>query len=1303
MRYEGQKRWVAAWLCCMLLFAYAPAHSATLTSAPLVSGSSRNGMVRVHLSSMGNPSTLNITVSGSYTVNGVTTQTLGSGSTVTVNFNSSTGRLSLTANGTTTDMGSAFKLRRHATLGSNGLKIAQARVPSNLYPGDLSFVVQGSKLYVIAYVYIEDYLYGVLPYEMGNSSPLEALKAQAVCARTYTLRAMNGSSSRLYDVVDTTTDQVYSGTPSGNANCVAAVNATKGIVSMNGSDLTGTYYTASNGGQIESIKNIWGSTSYSYIRVKDDPYDYDNPDSRVKSFTVNASGSQSSTLQSLLNNKATSAFGSGATVTGVTGVVPHTPKYASPSRLYTKMDFTVTYTRNGTSGSGTLTFDIFNELESPLGMSIQTSDNELWTVRKTSSGFVVEARRYGHGTGLSQRGAMYMGELGYSYDQIMAFYFEGCKRVQYTFTSSILSAVVDGGTSSEIITPEEPAPLEEQTGCTGIVTLISSTATLPLRQSASSSGTVLATLTHGATVNVYGASGDYYLIGYGLLYGYVLKSSVSISGAVPSTTSVTPTQLAGYGTVNTDGLNLRETASTSGKIVTTIPQGTVLPLLSISNGWARTQYGRQTGYVMMDYIRSTSGYDTPVTDPTAVSADIKTATTLRISASTSAYAMASLAVGTEVAVLSSDASWSKIRYQKMTGYVPTAAITLTGHTTPQLADDAPGSGESYAYVASNTSLNLRASASTEAALIVEMPYGAQVIVESKGTTWCTLRYQGIRGYAMTQYLTFASDTPSGESGTWQARVTTVSGSLNLRKTATSNGTVLTTIPQNTVITITEKGTTWCKTTYNGREGYVMTCFLTFIEEAIPTATPTPTPAGEPTPTPALPSSLQARVTTVSGSLNLRASGQSGAKVLTTIPQNTVITVYEKGITWCMVTYAGEVGYVMTSFLTFLTDTPTPTSAPADEPTATPNPVTPTTYQARVTTVSGSLNLRISPQSNAKVLATIPQNMVITVLEKGMTWCQTTYNGYSGYVMTSFLTFLNGEATPTASPTPTPTPTVTVSPTPTASMIPSTGVQAQVITPSGSLNLRAAANDNAKVLATIPQYGIVDVLLQGMTWCQVAYDGETGFVMTSYLSFLSDTKTPQPSATPTQAPVQTSTPAPGGTTYTARVTTVSGSLNLRKTANDSAKVLITIPQNTLITVYEKGITWCYATYGSYTGYVMTKFLTFSTDGETPPAVVTPTPAPDTPTAPPASSGDSKYDERRDSTLRTLDKPVIGKVLSTDGSPLTLRKGCSTNATSLVKMPEDDYLLVIQLGEEWCYVQYEDKTGYCLTEYLQIYVP
>lgn len=1113
----------AVFCCAVLLLLCTPYAQATAPiAAPLTYGNTQNGMVRVYLSSLGNPATLKFTVHGSYTVNGSSSRSLQNGSTVTVQFNSSTGRLSLTINGSVSDMGTSFKLRRHATSGENGLTIAQGRVPANLYPGDFHFLVRGSagsyKLYVIAYIYMEDYLYGVLPYEMGNSSGLEALKAQAVAARTYTMRAMSAAASNLYDVVDTTADQVYSGTPSGNGNCKAAVDATKGIVLKYGDAFTATYYTASNGGQTESIKNAWGTTSYPYLTVKDDPYDLANTSSRKNSFTVNASGSQSNTaLGTLLNQKASAKFGAGAYVTGVSAVTPHSPRYASPSRLYTKLDFNVSYILNGTSGTGTLTFDIFNELESPLGMGINSGNNELWSVSQTSTGFTVYARRYGHGIGMSQRGAMYMAQMGYTYDQILGFYFEGCTQVQYTLNRSILSAVVDGQDSQEQVIPENPADIPVNGDGTATVRPFSGSSLL-LRYETSEASYLIAELPAGATVRVYRDAGTYLLVGYGALCGYALKAGLAVSGNIPNDGSMQPTQLYGHGTVvNSNALNLRPSPSMNSSVLTTIPGNTVLPVFGVSDDWASVQYGLRTGYVSLDYLR--------------------------------------------------------------------LEVRQSGTEAPE-------------------------------------------------------------------------PTPAPSSDIQQARVTTASGSLNLRASPSDSARVLLTIPQYTVINVANRGPVWCQTSYNNVSGYVMTKFLTFLSDA---GNQTPVPAA----TPNVENALWARVTTASGSLNLRAS--ANGKVLRTIPQNEVISVLERSGDWCKVRYEGHTGFVMTRYLSFLSademqqPTPAPTAQPFEN----------TLLYGRVTTAQGSLNLRESPSSSARVLCTIPQYEYVPVLERGSVWCRVQYQATTGYVMSSFLTIQSGtEGTVNAQTT----------------VIPSVSPQsafgtARVVTPSGSLNLRETAWDNARILRTIPQSATVTVLQQGADWCRVLYESTYGYVMTKYLSFGNAESTPAP----TQTPVPTVSPNFVPVAY-AYVNTAQGSLNLRSAPADNASVYCAIPQYTRIPVLQRGDTWCAVVYNCYTGYAMTQYLAFEDENSS--VAPMPTNEPETASA----------NSMRDGTLRILQIPVGGKVVCPSSS-LNLRAGCSTEADILLEIPKDDYVVITEAGSAWCKVEYEGTVGYSMTQYLE----
>ena len=97
---------------------------------------------------------------------------------------------------------------------------------AGVYPGDLTLTVKDGAIRPILTLPLESYLKGVVPYEMSDSFPKEALKSQAVCARTYVLSKMNPSAE--WDVVDNTNDQVFRGVPDNSENTALAVQETEG-------------------------------------------------------------------------------------------------------------------------------------------------------------------------------------------------------------------------------------------------------------------------------------------------------------------------------------------------------------------------------------------------------------------------------------------------------------------------------------------------------------------------------------------------------------------------------------------------------------------------------------------------------------------------------------------------------------------------------------------------------------------------------------------------------------------------------------------------------------------------------------------------------------------------------------------------------------------------------------------------------------------------------------------------------------------------------------------------------------------
>ncbi len=127
------------------------------------------------------------------------------------------------------------------------------------YRGFLMIQNRQQKLTVINNVELEDYIKGVVPSEMPPGWELEALKAQAIAARSYALANLGKRASLGFDLTDTTDDQAYGGASAETTKTNSAVDETKGLVLTYNYKVVPAYYSASAGGQTVSAKEAWGN------------------------------------------------------------------------------------------------------------------------------------------------------------------------------------------------------------------------------------------------------------------------------------------------------------------------------------------------------------------------------------------------------------------------------------------------------------------------------------------------------------------------------------------------------------------------------------------------------------------------------------------------------------------------------------------------------------------------------------------------------------------------------------------------------------------------------------------------------------------------------------------------------------------------------------------------------------------------------------------------------------------------------------------------------------------------------------
>jgi stage II sporulation protein D len=269
------------------------------------------------------------------------------------------------------------------------------------YRGNLQLRARGDRVMVINVVDLEDYLRGVVPSEMQASWPIEALKAQAVAARTFALSSLDPEGS--YDLCATIDCQVYRGMEVEHPRSDRAVAETEGIVVTYGGVTIRAYYHADSGGVVASSAEVWGmplpyavamsdvaaSSPHRRWRVELDP--------QLVAQTLRDSGHEVGDVQAMR----VLAFSDSGRV----------------SQLQVL----------GSGGNVLLDGATVQRMVRRWGLK---------SARFTLIGaLTVQGDGWGHGVGMSQYGARALAQANYSFGQILVFYYPNTDLWRLTFTS----------------------------------------------------------------------------------------------------------------------------------------------------------------------------------------------------------------------------------------------------------------------------------------------------------------------------------------------------------------------------------------------------------------------------------------------------------------------------------------------------------------------------------------------------------------------------------------------------------------------------------------------------------------------------------------------------------------------------------------------------------------------------------------------------------------------------------------------------------------------------------------------------
>ena len=308
--------------------------------------------------------------------------------------------------------------------------------------GDLEIRRDGGSLSVVNALTLEDYVAGIA--EVPGDWPMEALKAQAVAARTYVLwENERGYWKRFgFDVCATTSCQVYSGVLSERGEkgerWRRAVDETAGEVLLHDGRPALARYHASSGGRTLSNETVYPSSGpRPYLKAVDDPTDDVSP---LHTWTVPF---PRDVMQAILRD----AIGLAGTLTQIEAD-PDARRVTIRTEGGELTMSTVRFRREVSGAAPRLYPDRYpGTRDDGLRMPL-TMPSSRFTVERTGDGFVVHGRGYGHGVGMGQWGAMGRAERGDDYTEILAGYYNGLRPTAWEGVPERLRVGVVRGTQS---------------------------------------------------------------------------------------------------------------------------------------------------------------------------------------------------------------------------------------------------------------------------------------------------------------------------------------------------------------------------------------------------------------------------------------------------------------------------------------------------------------------------------------------------------------------------------------------------------------------------------------------------------------------------------------------------------------------------------------------------------------------------------------------------------------------------------------------------------------------------------------
>ena len=648
--------------------------------------------------------------------------------------------------------------------------------------------------------------------------------------------------------------------------------------------------------------------------------------------------------------------------------------------------------------------------------------------------------------------------------------------------------------------------------------------------------------------------------------------------------------------ISSEDLGLRKGADSSHEIITSIPSGARVNIIDkVSDNWYKVGYKDFVGYVEAKDIR-VLGDNLNQDNVGLISAN---QLNVRTSPNENGQVIGTLHKNDKVNVLDKSIDgWYKIDFNGRRAYVSSKYVNLISYKNNEVKTEVKKEPiEGTGKVNINTALNVRQASTTNSRIIGSLKGGEKVNIISESNGFYKIEFNNSYGYVYSKYISKDGDsekvkvvkqeevkkekvdeskkeakaTSKAEPVVLAVRslnktgIVNVSSSLNVRSSASTSSKVIGSLSGNTKVTIVGEEGAFYKIEYKGSHGYVAKEYVKDVTESNNSNQGTQTPEKPSTPE----STEKTGIVNVSSSLNVRRGASTSSKVIGSLSGNTKVTIVGEEGAFYKIEYKGSHGYVAKEYVKDVTE-----SNNSNQGTQTPEkPSTPeSTEKTGIVNVSSSLNVRRGASTSSKVIGSLSGNTKVTIVGEEGAFYKIEYKGSHGYVAKEYVkdvTESNNSNQGTQTPEKPSTPESTEK----------TGI----VNVSSSLNVRRGASTSSKVIGSLSGNTKVTIVGEEGAFYKIEYKGSHGYVAKEYVKDVTESNN---SNQGTQTPEKPSTPE---STEKTGIVNVSSSLNVRRGASTSSKVIGSLSGNTKVTIVgEEGAFYKIEYKGSH-GYVAKEYI------------------------------------------------------------------------------------------------------------------